>query len=669
MGTDTTASLAWRVARKAGIGVAVFGLTACELAAPLDVIGVGRTVVDTRELEQPLTASPAFDPELQVVEQFGSCSMRLNKSAAVTRLTVEPLERAVAQFNDVIFPTRVEALAALGTRPAIPSMEVVNSVLKRWNDELYATIERVAEDGSQGSLVNKRATFDAILATMLAHAAVGDAGAELAAVHFAAAQQLSGGTPQLPAALAEQVSDATRKFHANVLASTPIGFYTQSAELSTIFRRDRFLQGALAEGRLGFSPAAAVAQALAADDELQAKYRGVLALYRGLTNPSQDFDPLALLDAVRSPPDTGLAGVEDGFVRQHPEFDGVAPCQARFSWLPASDSPENKLWAAETCAGRDSSNLLGALIGAIQSGAVDLTPNATSGFYDWQLYALETLLLPERSSESRHLSLTQKYRDKLVETFKSLLTQTRETHVKQVGVVTSNASSEIRLQAVDIFPLLPVEAFPTFYLRSARAYAFLRTLIDAALGPQLLSTAARTLEDGTHSDLRLGEELDAKMQLLYGLHLVSAASIGMRDELSDDERQRFDPAVAEEAARTWIAQWQSDPEVLSDPRVSVPIASDGDARLTRNIAVVGVKLIRVSANYPKGQEPLVSSAASGFDGCVVGHFVAFEPYMLVEQTLEFVRDIRLPPLTREALRQTLNGKHTLAAIRGVLESP
>jgi hypothetical protein len=43
--------------------------------------------------------------------------------------------------------------------------------------------------------------------------------------------------------------------------------------------------------------------------------------------------------------------------------------------------------------------------------------------------------------------------------------------------------------------------------------------------------------------------------------------------------------------------------------------------------------------------------------------------MLVEQTLEFVRDIRLPPLTREALRQTLNGKHTLAAIRGVLESP
>lgn len=54
---------------------------------------------------------------------------------------------------------------------------------------------------------------------------------------------------------------------------------------------------------------------------------------------------------------------------------------------------------------------------------MDLTPDPeTSGWYDYQLYDLETLLLPNRGTESDHLLLTKAYKEKLIETFKSIIT-------------------------------------------------------------------------------------------------------------------------------------------------------------------------------------------------------------------------------------------------------
>ena len=82
------------------------------------------------------------------------------------------------------------------------------------------------------------------------------------------------------------------------------------------------------------------------------------------------------------------------------------------------------------------------LIQAVRSGELDLAPGADAGWYDYQLYALETLLLPERGPESQNLLLTAGYKKKLIETFKSILTQTRETHVKQLDFGARGASGE-----------------------------------------------------------------------------------------------------------------------------------------------------------------------------------------------------------------------------------
>ena len=46
------------------------------------------------------------------------------------------------------------------------------------------------------------------------------------------------------------------------------------------------------------------------------------------------------------------------------------------------------------------------LIIAIRSGEVQLRPRESDGWYQHQVYALETLLLPSRGSESNKLLLT-----------------------------------------------------------------------------------------------------------------------------------------------------------------------------------------------------------------------------------------------------------------------
>ena len=100
-------------------------------------------------------------------------------------------------------------------------------------------------------------------------------------------------------------------------------------------------------------------------------------------------------------------------------------------------------------------DLMQVLISAIRNGKLDVTPEKNSGWYDYQLHALETLLLPEKGLESDHLLLTAAYKKKLVESFKSILTQTRETHVKQLETGADTVSALPK--EVDIYPLFPVE--------------------------------------------------------------------------------------------------------------------------------------------------------------------------------------------------------------------
>jgi hypothetical protein len=492
-----------------------------------------------------------------------------------------------------------------------------------------------------------------------------------AATHVATALTLAGETAAVPTSVADAAAQAAARFEANGVYSKPIGFYTWTPELSAIFKRDRWLQTRYVPNTAPVLPFSALAElgfVVGQGGPLATRYRQTLDLYAGLTDPFFDKTPFELAAFV---PDASAlsdtATVEQRFAASLPAPYPDAPfCNPGAAAFPASESAENRMMRRLLC-GHDllpDETLLDGLIRKIQTGELDLTPAEGSGFYDQQLYALQTLLVPEQSTESQHLLLTRAYKEKLVETFKSLIIQTRETHVKQVGLVDAVATSaEIEPREFTVYPQLVVEPFPTFYLRTARAYRFVEGVLNATLGPDFLLGTARLLEDGTRHPVMLADELRQKAQLLYGLHAVSADSIGMAPELTADELEAFPLDEARSAAKAWVANVATDADVARDPRVSLPVAleTDPETHLDYVIywAVVGVKAIHLQASFPESRRPEVTVTDWS---CKQKGWAPFEPYLLVEQTLQVRRLADRAPLTRDELRALCDQNQTADAI-------
>ncbi len=661
-------------------------LVATGCVDPLDVVGVEETVTQTQK-NDPLADDrlddkhPAYDALRTVEEDFEGCGVTLNKSASVTRLTLQSNGASDNALRGKIFPNRDAARAALGGAPTLPTIEVVNGALKPFNDGLYAAVELAAERGDAAT-VNKQALFTALLTELLARSQNGSQAekpqALAAAKHVATALTLSGDLASAPADVAADADEAATRFRAAGIFAKPIGFYTWTPELETIFTRDRWLQSRYIPGATVTDPPfgglAELGLVVGTPGALSDAYRKTLELYAGLTDPFFDRTPFDLSPFV---PDAAaladLSNVEQRFADTLPvDYPGYPFCNPGVAAMPASESAENRMMRRLLCGEMliDGETLIDGLIRTIQSGELDLTPREDSGFYDQQLFVLETLLVPDKASESQHLLLTRAYKEKLVETFKSLLIQSRETHAKQVAIVNAvSLSYQPPPTEFTIYPKLVVEPFPTFYLRTARAYRFLQGVLDAALGTDFAKTTARLIEDGTRSDLSIGEELAEKEQLLYGLHALAADSIGMAPELGADELADFPLDAARTAANAWLVHVASDSDVGRDPRVSLPVALETDAETNVDYAiywiVAGVKIIHLHASFSDARRPEVVKVPPN---CIHKGWSAFEPYMLVEQTIQARRRADLPPLTRGELRALCDEHDDAESIKAAFET-
>ena len=612
---------------------------------------------------------PVLDPALTVDESFGACTFTLNKSGAVTKLSIAPYEGDEAPLAKALFPNRGAALAALQASAGadvIPSMESVNGHLKPFNDGLYAAIELAMENGVPGGFPGRPKLLADILAALEALRPSAGPNAQTvldgAETFVGAALVLSGSTPALPAALLASAQSWAANWAVPSYYSQPTGFYTWTPELEVIFTRDRFLQRVDYESH--FAALAGVALALKTDPALLDAYQTVVALYAGLTNPYVSYTLTALVPYVTSVAALeDVAGLKAAFEAQHPGIPGSCD-YPRVSFLPASESKEtlyfNSLSSCDFGAFAGT-NIMDVLIAGIRSGAVDLAPTAGSGWYDYQVYALETLLVPERGPESDHLLLTAAYKKKLIDSFKTLIVETRETHVKQLAT-----SSRIAAEPtpVDLYPKLPVEPFPTFYLRTARAYRFLTAFLQATLGPSVLDGLAGLREGGAVTAQSLGGELAQTTALVYGLHATACASLGMRPEtyLLADELAAIDQSAALASARKWLGEWRVDPDVLADPRVIVPMAITETE--TRYWAVIGVKPLQIAAAFVAGYEPQV--IGSGY--CALQAWVPHRYDLLVEDMVEIAGSPATPPPTREELRRICDEKVTRDAIVAALKA-
>jgi hypothetical protein len=267
--------------------------------------------------------------------------------------------------------------------------------------------------------------------------------------------------------------------------------------------------------------------------------------------------------------------------------------------LPYSSSREvelfNKLFGEELPPGTE---LMKEFVKAIREGRVDLTPNNDSGWYDYQVHALETFLLPERGSEYEKLLLTKKYKKRMLEAFKALVTKRRETHVRQIS--TGRTKSAPEEPPIELAPRLRVEPNPTFYLRTARAYSFLLTYLEATI-PEQLNEVLYGRREGGSRELPLFEELAYMRKLFYGFHLISCEDIGMWPNLLEGELDGIQggASMCMTVALEWLAAFAHDPDLEIDTRVSVPIFVDVISNKTTLWCTLGIRGAKLRTWYAR----------------------------------------------------------------------
>src|SRR5262249_1381593 len=179
--------------------------------------------------------------------------------------------------------------------------------------------------------------------------------------------------------------------------------------------------------------------------------------------------------------------------------------------------------------------------------------------------------------------------------FKALLTKRRETHVRQLNLgCGGDTKRSSRTDSDRITPRLRVEPCPTYFVRTARAYAFLTDFLESFVGKHALQSLHGLTKDGVRQP-DLHAELLAMRDLFYGLYFVSAEDIGMKPVLLPGE-----PVDSERCYRRaveWLSRAQEDPDIAADTRVIVPVFIEPNRHTTRVWATLGVRLAKLDANY------------------------------------------------------------------------
>ncbi len=579
--------------------------------------------------------NPAFLPDL--VDRRPEGSWRINASSAVLRLDVPMLKPDADSHFLQLRPSYADAMAsAPAGMSVLPSLNVIDGKAKQFDDGLYAAIDLAYYQGLKPRLESHVALIERIH-----DRAPRDSSA---AAYLAAGLQIAGAPVQT--SQPEHVASWRTRFELAAMFSKPLGFYTWSPELVRVFRFMRFFQQPLPPDKPDLT--SELARAVGSDPKLLEDYKRVSAFYAKLTNPLAN---LTLVDAL-----------EKGAKPGGPQAIAV---------FPSARSKETELlrqlFPGGLPAGAD---LMRELIRAIRAGKVDLAPKTNSGWYEYQIYALETLLLPEKGEENPKLLLTKAYKKRMLEAFTALVTKRRETHIRFLETVAAKSAEPLAPPA-KVKPRLRVEPCPSYYLRTARSYDFLLNFLVAAVGEDGLALLHAKKEEGDRSRPLL-EELRSMREFFYGLHLLSAEDIGMAPGLRPDEP--VDRAACEANATQWLALYRHDADLKVDTRVSVPLYFDNTQQRTRLWATIGVRLAKLDVSYAR--PPKIKPAAGG------GEWEEAKPdqleaamYVIAVDEFAEIEIPGLEPLTRKEFRDVCNANKTKPEIlrafsrQGIIETP
>jgi hypothetical protein len=567
----------------------------------------------------------------------------VNQSEAVIRLDV-PLLRGDSQPHLLqLHPSYQAARGAAAEHThaeltMLPSVNLIDGKAKQFDDGLYAAIDQAYFLGVEGHLSGHLTLVERMLTKLDPHS---PAAAFLAASLTLGGREttVAGSTPRDVAARDQWIE----AFKQSPTLSKPLGFYTWNDTLRQVWSFMRFLQQDLdLEDPQQAAVARDLVQVLADDPQLAADYSAAAGFFGKLTNP---LARLSLADCI------GVDLSSPAAVKQLQADKKIQ--QPGIAFFPPSTSRETELFNKLFPLGLpEGANLMRELVGAIRSGKIDLTPRDDSGWYDHQVYALETLLLPQVGEGQHKLLLTKAYKRRMLEAFQALITKRRETHVRQLGAAAPASEAAPPQELEQVRPRLRVEPCPSYFVRTARSYAFLHNFLTATLGDETLAKLTGLTAEGDRG-IDLKTELAQQRDLFYGLYLVSCDDIGLSPTLRPEEVA--DAQAAYDQAAQWLDKLADDRDLAADTRVAVPIYIDPIQGRMRLWCTLGVRLTTLDARYAR--PPRLKPAEGEGEWTVVEGYklLPAEHLIAVDEFAEVEIPTHSPP-NREELRK-LCDKH------------
>lgn len=575
--------------------------------------------------------NPAYVEYMVVNRAPGFDRGYMNGSDSVISLKIiEPEGGEETESANRLYRNFAEVYADTGVRRKVmPSIDLLDRYTKHTDDSAYGAIELACHDGDALYPGGRQGLLAAIVSGLLKEPS--SPGRDLAAAFLGAALTLGGGAPDTAGSIAAKQQEIVSGFMEDAGLSKVLGFYAENETLKLVFRRDRLLQHSfgisLPSGIIGESKdteleaMARIAAVLDDNPDLLEAYTGFQLMAERITNPASNLDLRDLLpfrELFDDMPALRQALLDsDAWQTKVLERNASDGTNAGVAVWPFSTSKETVLFR-NVPAGAD---FMDFLVNAIRSGEVSLEPTELSGWYDFQTYALETFLLPEKGYEYQNLMMQGLYKKRLKSVFEAMLTQRRETHIKQLEIGVGPTSSP----PPPPVPPLTVEPVPTHFLRTARGYSMLIRSLTGIMGDAAF--AGIELADGS---AMAADSLEQARALYYGLYLVSCCETGIAPALDSGELAgctalmpaadyeeylytypvALEPGISADAAarrvaacrlaREWLAGLsQMDGLLAQDSRVIVPVYYDRETYEWVCWAVIGVKVIKLEAAYAR----------------------------------------------------------------------
>ena len=498
--------------------------------------------------------------EVQIIENGKTVRGWVQKKSVKPVGEDNPPQKTLTQFGGENF-----ASAALLIQKA-----------KQFDDGLYAAVELALQNGV-GPTIGKKEWLP-----RLAAAVDREAGGTPLAV-LAAAAELGGNSVQTSPSVSKLKDAELAAFHADEKRSKPLGFYSWSKELESIFRQDRMLQTS-SDLKRQLPGILAVGKVLAGDAETRRSYEKTLRLNEQLTN--RFVEPsyrqiLADLDGGRTPQLTSV------------------------SFLPPSRSHETdlilKLYGNRPVPA--DFELMTEVITRLKDGRLSFQPRADSGWYDHQLWSLEPLVRFDKSPEARQLQANGEYRKHLEDLFKGTYALLRETHVKQLPPPPAAEAAAppppvVEREKIYIQPDPHVELLPTMYARRAASYRFVRSVLVETFGAEHVAKLHRWTARGP-VEPNLLDELDQMAGLFGGAYITACRDIGLAEEPAGGIGNG---QPADEQAKSylrWVASLTSDADLAPDARMMVPVFYDVQRKKTKVWVMLGWEDASNSIDYVK----------------------------------------------------------------------